>query len=53
MHFDRERGEFPRCSRSALAHDARIAGTELTYDYQFVAFAEERWECMCGETTCR
>ena len=26
---------------------------ELTYDYQFVAFEQERWECQCGEPTCR
>ncbi|RYE83005.1 MAG: SET domain-containing protein, partial [Methanosarcinales archaeon] len=29
------------------------AGTELTYDYQFVNFALERWECQCGEPSCR
>lgn len=29
------------------------AGAELTYDYRFVAFEEERWECQCGEPTCR
>jgi hypothetical protein len=28
-------------------------GEELTYDYQFAAFGEDRWKCQCGEITCR
>jgi hypothetical protein len=36
-----------------FALDDIPVGKELTYDYNFLAFSEERWECQCGEPTCR
>jgi len=35
-----------------FANVAAARGTELTYDYQFVAFGEH-WRCACGEPACR
>ncbi len=29
------------------------AGKEITIDYRLNAFADERWDCLCGSANCQ
>lgn len=56
------------CNANCEAHKRRVgddtrigifacrdiaAGEEITYDYQYTAFTEDRWRCQCGAANCR